>query len=276
MKRIHIILGITMMLLASCGTSPEQTTVQVVNPVPPASPVEVVEKPVEKPLPSHGLTGSGKVKPARFVDLYFRSQEQIAHIYVKNGARVIKGQKLADLEMFTLNGNLRQAEISLEQAHLELQDILIGQGYDPDKLDAVPAEMMKLAKVKSGYEQAELQKVKALREIENATLVAPFDGVIANLTAKPHHIAGGSEPFCRIIQSHNMEVEFYVLESELHLVKMGQKVEIIPQASTVSIQTGEIFEMNPMVDEKGQVRIKARVKGNVGLMEGMNVTVKIE
>lgn len=276
MKGIHIILGITMMLLASCGASPEQTTVQEVKPVPPAPPVEVVEKPVEKPLSSHGLTGSGKVKPARFIDLYFRSQEQIAHIYVKNGAKVSKGQKLADLELFTLNGNLRQAEISLEQAHLEFQDILIGQGYDPDKLDAVPAGMMKLAKVKSGYEQAELQKVKALREIENATLVAPFDGVIANLTAQPHHMAGSSEPFCRIIQNYNMEVEFYVLESELHLVKMGQKVEIIPQASTVGVQTGEIFGMNPMVDEKGQILVKAQVKGNVGLMEGMNVTVKIE
>ena len=276
MKRISIIWSISVMLLASCGTSPEQTTVQEVKPLPLAPPVEVVEKTVEKPLPSHGLTGSGKVKAANFIDLYFRLQEQIAHIYVRNGAKVSKGQKLADLEMFTLNDNLRQAEISLEQAHLELQDILIGQGYDPDKLDVVPAEMMKLAKVKSGYEQAELQKVKALREIENATLVAPFDGVIANLTAKPHHMVGGSEPFCRIIQNYNMEVEFYVLESELHLVKMGQKVEIIPQASTVSVQTGEIFEMNPMVDEKGQVQIKARVKGNVGLMEGMNVTVQIQ
>ena len=278
MKRKYLILAIVCLVMASCSTNSQQATT---SQEPVTAPVAVQEKvipevkPEVKELPSNSLTATGKVKAANYTDLYFRSQEQIAHVYVKNGARVGKGQKLADLEVFALNSQLRQAEISLEQAKLELQDILIGQGYDPDHLDKVPADMMKLAKVKSGYEQAALQKENALREIENATLVAPFDGVIANLTAKPHHMAGSSEPFCRIIQTSNMEVEFQVLENELHLIKMGQKVEIVPQATTVGVQQGEICSMNPLVDEKGLIQVRARVKGNVGLMEGMNVTVRI-
>ena len=278
MKRKHLILATVCLVMTSCSTNSQQATT---SQEPVTAPVAVQEKvipevkPEVKELPSNSLTATGKVKAANYTDLYFRSQEQIAHVYVKNGARVGKGQKLADLEVFALNSQLRQAEISLEQAKLELQDILIGQGYDPDHLDKVPADMMKLAKVKSGYEQAALQKENALREIENATLVAPFDGVIANLTAKPHHMASSSEPFCRIIQTSNMEVEFQVLENELHLIKMGQKVEIVPQATTVGVQQGEICSMNPLVNEKGLIQVRARVKGNVGLMEGMNVTVRI-
>jgi RND family efflux transporter MFP subunit len=264
--------------LSACTTKPQQTVIQKES-IPMEEATQSVGKEVKLPVESrtvvHSLTGSGKVKAANYTDLYFRLQERIAYVYVKNGSRVSKGQKLADLEMYTLQSNLRQAEIGSEQAYLELQDILIGQGYDPDKLDAVPADMMKLARVKSGYEQAELQKEKALREIENATLVAPFDGVVANLTAQPHHMVGGSEPFCRIIQTNNMEVEFQVLENELHLVKMGQKVEIVPHASTVGVQLGEICSTNPLVDEKGLIQVRARVKGNVGLMEGMNVSVQI-
>ena len=264
--------------LSACTTKPQQTAMQL-EPIPiveTTQPLgEDVKIPVESRTVVHSLTGSGKVKAANYTDLYFRLQEQIAHVYVKNGARVSKGQKLADLDTYTLQSNLRQAEIGLEQAYLELQDILIGQGYDPDKLDAVPADMMKLARVKSGYEQAELQKEKALREIENATLVAPFDGVVANLTAQPYHMVGGSEPFCRIVQTNNMEVEFQVLENELHLVKMGQKVEIVPQATTISALQGEICSMNPLVDEKGLIQVRARVKGYAGLMEGMNVSVQI-
>ena len=264
--------------LGACTTKPQQTAIQL-EPIPiveTTQPLgENVKIPVESRTVVHSLTGSGKVKAANYTDLYFRLQEQIAHVYVKNGARVSKGQKLADLDTYTLQSNLRQAEIGLEQAYLELQDILIGQGYDPDKLDAVPADMMKLARVKSGYEQAELQKEKALREIENATLVAPFDGVVANLTAQPYHMVGGSEPFCRIVQTNNMEVEFQVLENELHLVKMGQKVEIVPQATTISALQGEICSMNPLVDEKGLIQVRARVKGYAGLMEGMNVSVQI-
>ena len=278
MKRKHLILATVCLVMTSCSTNSQQATT---SQEPVTTPVDVQEevvsevKPEVKELPSNSLTATGKVKAANYTDLYFRSQELIAHVYVKNGARVGKGQKIADLEVFALNSQLRQAEISLEQAKLELQDILIGQGYDPDHLDKVPADMMKLAKVKSGYEQAALQKENALREMENATLVAPFDGVIANLTAKPHHMAGSSEPFCRIIQTSNMEVEFQVLENELHLIKMGQKVEIVPQATTVGVQQGEICSMNPLVDEKGLIQVRARVKGNVGLMEGMNVTVRI-
>ena len=278
MKRKHLILATVCLVMTSCSTNSQQATT---SQEPVTTPVDVQEevvsevKPEVKELPSNSLTATGKVKAANYTDLYFRSQEQIAHVYVKNGARVGKGQKLADLEVFALNSQLRQAEISLEQAKLELQDILIGQGYDPDHLDKVPADMMKLAKVKSGYEQAALQKENALREMENATLVAPFDGVIANLTAKPHHMASSSEPFCRIIQTSNMEVEFQVLENELHLIKMGQKVEIVPQATTVGVQQGEICSMNPLVNEKGLIQVRARVKGNVGLMEGMNVTVRI-
>ena len=279
MKRKHLILATVCLVMTSCSTNSQQATT---SQEPVTTPVDVQEevvsevKPEVKELPSNSLTATGKVKAANYTDLYFRSQEQIAHVYVKNGARVGKGQKLADLEVFALNSQLRQAEISLEQAKLELQDILIGQGYDPDHLDKVPADMMKLAKVKSGYEQAALQKENALREMENATLVAPFDGVIANLTAKPHHMASSSEPFCRIIQTSNMEVEFQVLENELHLIKMGQKVEIVPQATTVGVQQGEICSMNPLVNEKGLIQVRARVKGNVGLMEGMNVTVRID
>ena len=264
--------------LSACSTKPKQTAIQL-EPIPiveTTQPLgEDVKIPVESRTVVHSLTGSGKVKAANYTDLYFRLQEQIAHVYVKNGARVSKGQKLADLDTYTLQSNLRQAEIGLEQAYLELQDILIGQGYDPDKLDAVPADMMKLARVKSGYEQAELQKEKALREIENATLVAPFDGVVANLTAQPHHMAGGSEPFCRIIQTNNMEVEFQVLENELHLVKLGQKVEIVPQTTTIGVLRGEVCSINPLVDENGLIQVRARVKGNAGLMEGMNVSVQI-
>ena len=264
--------------LGACTTKPQQTAIQQepVSMVEATQPIEEeVQLSVESRTEVHSLTGSGKVKAANYTDMYFRSQEQIAHVYVKNGARVSKGQKLADLDMYILQSNLRQAEIGLEQANLGLQDILIGQGYDPDKLDAVPADMMKLARIKSGYEQAELQKEKALREIENATLVAPFDGVVANLTAQPHHMAGGSEPFCRIIQTNNMEVEFQVLENELHLVKLGQKVEIVPQTTTIGVLRGEVCSINPLVDEKGLIQVRARVKGNVGLMEGMNVSVQI-
>lgn len=223
-----------------------------------------------------GFTATGKVKAADYADIYFRSQELIAHVYVKTGQRVRKGEILADLDTFSFNNQLLETKIALAQADLELKDILIGQGYNPDSLQSVPKDILKLARIKSGYEQAELQKEKAMREIKNATLNAPFDGIVANLTARPHQMSSSSEPFCRIIRNTDMEVEFSVLESELHLIRMGQKVKIEPQAVTIGVQTGDISSINPIVNDKGMIQVRARVKGNVGLMEGMNVTVIIQ
>ena len=73
-----------------------------------------------------------------------------------------------------------------------------------------------------------------------------------------------------------MEVEFHLLETELHMISKGQNVSIEPQATAIGLLTGEICSINPIVDDKGMIQVMARVKGNVGLMEGMNVTVLIQ
>ncbi|WP_336617911.1 biotin/lipoyl-binding protein, partial [Bacteroides acidifaciens] len=87
-------------------------------------------------------------------DLRFETGEVIARIYVKNGDRVHQGQKLAELDKFRLEQKLSQAEDALLKAELELKDVLIGQGYMPDDFSKVPVETMRIAKVKSGYEQS--------------------------------------------------------------------------------------------------------------------------
>lgn len=48
--------------------------------------------------------------------------------------------------------------------------------------------------------------------MEHATLIAPFDGVVANLFSKPYNPANTSEAFCTIIDSKGMEADFTVLE----------------------------------------------------------------
>lgn len=267
-----------MAVMCACESgTPQSVPVEgVVQEIETVDTVEIAAQEQFEEQPQEGiLMKSGKVRASKYVDLYFDTQGHIADIYARNGERVDKGAKLAELEMFTLNANLRQAEIEILRASLELQDIIIGQGYNPENPDAVPADIMRLARVKSGYETAVLNKEKVGHEIAAATLTAPFGGIIANLTAKPGQLVSSTEPFCRVIQDRDMEIVFHVLESELHLVGKGQKVVIEPVASSIEPLGGEIMEINPIVDDKGLIQIKALVRGNAGLMEGMNVTVHI-
>lgn len=224
---------------------------------------------------NHELVSNGKVTAQGAADLKFESAEVIAHIWVKNGDRVRRGQKLAELDKFKLGNQLAQAEYALKKAELELQDVLIGQGYTADDFTKVPLETMKLAKVKSGYDQSKAQYELARYNLEHATLVAPFDGVVANLFVKPHNAASTSEVFCTVISTQGMETNFTVLESELPLLKSGDKVVVSPYADASQKFEGSVTEINPLVDDKGMVRVKARVNGSGKLFSGMNVRVSV-
>lgn len=87
MKRKYLILATVCLVMTSCSTNSQQATT---SQEPVTTPVDVQEevvsevKPEVKELPSNSLTATGKVKAANYTDLYFRSQELIAHVYVNS------------------------------------------------------------------------------------------------------------------------------------------------------------------------------------------------
>lgn len=225
---------------------------------------------------NHELISNGKLTAKRFAELRFESAEPIAVIHVKNGDRVTKGQTLAELATFRIQNKLQQAKNTLDQTRLELQDVLIGQGYAPEDSAKVPDDIRRLAGIKSGYTQAVAQYELAKHEEERSVLKAPHDGVVANLFSKQFNTASTTEPFCVIIDPSSLEVSFTVLESELPLVRVGDKVEVTPFALADTKTTGQITEVNPLVSADGMVQVKAAVSNNGKLFEGMNARVSIQ
>lgn len=275
--------GYVMLLLAAgmwsgCSEEKKDTSEKEgVETVLPAQVAEVSVMTLKKQAFEHELVSNGKVEAKRYAALQFRTTtEPIAHIYVKNGERVKKGQKIAELDLFALRNKLKQAEYALEQSRLEMQDVLIGQGYAPDRMADIPEEMKRLAATKSGYGQNEAAYEMAKHELEQATLTAPFDGIVADLTDKEYNLPQTEQPFCRILSTANMEIGFTVLESELPLIKTGDRVEVVPYTAVVGTVTGRITEINPSVDENGMVKVKAQVNGQGKLFDGMNARVSVK
>ena len=69
---------------------------------------------------------------------------------------------------------------------------------------------------------------------------------------------------------------FKVLESELPLVRRGDRVEVAPFTGTAGACSGTVSEINPLVDENGLVSVRAKVNGGVKLFDGMNVRVSVK
>lgn len=225
---------------------------------------------------NYELISNGAIIARQKADLKFQSTEIIRKIYVRNGARVNKGDKLAELDLFKLSHALSQSKEALERARLDLQDVLIGQGYTIDRMDQVPEEVMRLAKLRSNFEQAENNHAMAEYNYHNATLYAPFSGVVANLDNKEFN-APTSEAFCTIIDDRQPEVVFHILENELPLIRQNDKVVISPFSNPALQVEGSVCEINPVIDKNGMVKVKATAGNRDGkLFEGMNVKVRVQ
>lgn len=275
-QNYRYLLCMALALLTACsGAKKEESTEEGVATVLPSDDNEVSVQELKRRTFDHELVSNGKVAAGVQADLRFETTGIVASISVKNGDYVKKGQKLAELDKFRLTNKTAQAKDALEKAKLELQDVLIGQGYPVDDHSKVPADIMKLARVKSGYDQSLSQYELARYEEEHATLTAPFDGIVANLFSKPYNAASTTEAFCTIVGAQGMEADFTVLESELPLIKNGDKVIVTPYSDAASKHEGRITQINPLVDDKGMVKVKAVVNSKGKLFSGMNVRVNV-
>lgn len=226
---------------------------------------------------SKEILSNGKLVAFQKADLKFRSSETVATVLVKNGERVAKGQVIARLDQFTLINNLNQSRDLFEKAKLELQDILIGQGFNIKDSARIPRETLKIALTRSGYDKARYDLDIAEYNVHVSELTAPFNGVVANLFSKENNQSNTADKFCTIIDDSRFEAEFPILESELVSIRKGQSVRITPFAFPDLTVVGEITQVNPVVDESGMIKVKA-VCSNPGnrLTEGMNVKIIAE
>ncbi len=223
---------------------------------------------------SRESVSNGILRGARRAELRFTAAGEVASVEVRNGSRVKKGDVIARLNTQTLTLDMERARQSLDKSLLDLYDALIGFGYGRDTSN-VPADILGVAKIRSGYSSALNTYRMACIALQNATLISPLDGVVANLAVKPHEWS--KEAVCTIIDDSAFNVEFKVLEGEYPYIAVGREITVQPFIDASRNYAGTIREINPFVDDKGQIDVKASIPNRQGkLIEGMNVKVFIK
>ncbi|MEL7587123.1 MAG: efflux RND transporter periplasmic adaptor subunit [Prolixibacteraceae bacterium] len=222
------------------------------------------------------LVNNGRLIALRKGELKFRVSEQLEEVPVRNGEHVRTGQLIASLVPFTYRQQLNSAEIKVKQSRLEMQNVLIGQGYNTLDTLQIPAHIYQMSTIKSGYADA-LQSLKTAEfNLESTRLIAPFGGVLANITKKKYEQVGSGDVFCTLIDDSEFEVEFKLVENEIASITQGDEVQVIPFSDAGKHYKGRITEINPLIDASGLILVKAQVKNPGTLMEGMNVKVLVE
>jgi len=223
------------------------------------------------------IVSNGALAATNRASLKFQFSNNINKIYVKNGDRVKKGQRIAMLEQFKYLNSYNEAKNDLELSLLKLQNVLIGQGYSLSDTVSVPKDLMSMLKIRSGYSNSLNSFKMAEYNYKNSVLYAPFSGVVGDITSKENNYTESDKPFCTIIDDSSFDVVFMILENELFGVNKNDVVKVCPYALADYNVEGKIKEINPIVDANGMVRVVAKVRNkNNKLFDGMNVSVKVE
>jgi HlyD family secretion protein len=144
------------------------------------------------------------------------------------------------------DSSLRSAEAQVQSAKASLDNLI-----SPNTETMIQA--------KAQLEQARLSLVQAQKNLANATLVAPFDGMITAVNIQPGD-SGGSADAIDIADMSQLHVDALVDETEIANVKAGQKVELTLDALTGITLTGQVARIDPAgIIQQGVVNYNVRI-----------------
>ena len=275
MKVIHpVILLLIMSLLFSCkpGTKENLEEMARLSSRPEAVLVKTVK--LEPSTFYHELISNGKAWSSEKAVVPFKVNGIIRELYIQNGQKVKAGELLAVIEDFEFRTQFTRAGEDLEKAEIDFKKDLLTY-YLTSDTSGLSAQEKKYSRIRSGLNNAIISLAVAEYNFNNTRIHSPISGLVANLEATRWNPSQSYKNLCTIIFDEVMEVEFPVIESEYGFISKGMPVGVIPFVNDSTLIPGRITQINPQVDENGMVKVKAEIRNNGRLIDGMNVKVVI-
>ena len=232
-------------LLAACGRDEQQA--QTVRPVL-----------LHKVVLGAGLgqdVYSGEVRARHEAELGFRVAGKIVARLVDTGARVTKGQALAQLDPQDL-------QLTAEAAKAQLAAIRAEYGFTKSELeryaDLVEKKFVSQAvydgkltahnAAKAKLEQAQAQYDFSRNQAAYAALVADQDGVITAVLAEAGQVVAAGQAVLRLAQPREKEVVVNVSENKLASLRAAKLLAVSLWSKPEKIYAARIREISPGVD----------------------------
>jgi RND family efflux transporter MFP subunit len=222
---------------ASCSPGTKQET--KVDPVP------VVIGNVRHSESNQTTYVSGSVvSPDAPSTLMFLVSGKVLFVGPREGDYVKRGQKLAEIDPLDYRLKVAAAQATLEQARVAQRRAEEEYGrmkplYDSKSLAPNDFEKFKATLDAAGEQvrQATANDQLARKQLSDATLVAPIDGYIDMRGIEPGETASPGRAVFRIVRLDPVEVNVGVPETDVHLVRVGQKAAVtIPALPSQSFQ----------------------------------------
>ena len=252
------------------------------------------------------VSGSGTIAASNDRNLAFNIAGTIYEIYIKEGHKVSKGDALAKLDTTALELALAKAEADLvqvqaaqvqakaskEQADYELHQLKDVLHASSDRVEVAESQLEAAEKALEAAEAqakvAEQAVTEARKQLDEATLTAPFSGEVANVYVDEGDSIVNGTTIIRLVDPAGLQLIARINELDVVNVKNGQKVRISVDALPGMVIEGSVTFISPVAREPGtvlfesddeekeyEVKIDFDIPENSPIRVGMNATAEI-
>ena len=199
----------------------------------------------------------------------------VERVLVRPGDRVRTGQPLVRLDPRPFDLAVQEAEAEVQAAELRYFDNV---GVDSATSGRGPTEeRRRLAQLRAGLPAARIKLAKARLDLERATIVAPFGGIVDRVDVATGERVSAGQPITTVVDLDNLRIEAAVLEHDLPLIRVGGQAAVYSAAARDRRTIGTVTAVLPLVDSATRAgRAYVRVPGSAALRPGMYADVRLE
>jgi len=201
------------------------------------------------------LRYSGDIHAEYEVKVFSKIPDRIEELYVDEGDAVKKGQTIAKIIATTIEQGVKQAEAALvaaraQEANLRVeferaQRLFKESAMSKQQYDAIQTQF---EAAQAQREQAEAGLASAKSQLNDATLVAPINGIIGKRYYENGDMVSPGSPVVSIVQMDRVKVTFDATEEDLGKLSTGQDARIQVRSYTEKRFTGMVNKISPVLD----------------------------
>ena len=248
MKAFSMIAPISAILMACSGCAEKK----VADP----DPVSVEVGRVQKVQETETISVSGTIStPDSPTTVSFLVSGKVVSVGPREGDPVTRGQKVASIELTDYQLTLAAAEAQRKKAsvahnraadeHRRMKMLYDSKSLAPNDYEKFKAA---LDSAEQQYDETTASEKLTRKRLQDATLYSPISGFISRRFIEPGDTAAAGQAVFEIVQMNPLEVNVGVPETDIHLVRIGQKAEITVPAIPGKSYEGTVRVINVSAD----------------------------
>lgn len=230
--------------------------------------VEVVK--VESGLVRDELVTFGSLSPDESVMIRPEIAGRIAQLHFREGQHTEAGALLVSLD-----DSISRAEFAQARANLNLAEKNFQRAQMLFKRGASNAQALDEANAEQQASRASLALSQA--RLDKTRILAPYEGVLGLRQVSPGDYLSEGQDIVNLEVLDPLKVDFRIPQKAVSQIRLEQTIEISLDAYPGERFSGEVFAINPRLDEAGRSQaIRAHISNHEGrLSPGQFVRVSV-